>query len=70
MFSDGFSLVITTAWNILHSVIIPAGSFGNSSDITFIHIMLLFLGTGFLIKFLRFCLGGHFNFYHDKDVKK
>lgn len=65
-YSSGFQLIINTAWNLLNTVIIPSGSFGNESDITFINLLLLGVGGLILVKFVRFCMGGNFNSFHDK----
>ena len=71
-YSSGFQLIINTAWDLLSTVIVPAGSFGNEADITFLNIALLGVGGIFLVKFYRFCVGGNFNQFHDhyKDTAK
>lgn len=66
MYSNGFQLIINTAWSMLNITILPAGAFGDHGNITFLNILLLGLGALFTTKFLRFCLGGHFNFSNDK----
>lgn len=65
-YSNGFRLIIETAWGLFDTVIIPSGSFGNHGDITFMNILLLGLGGLMLVKFVRFCMGGNFNSFHDK----
>ena len=66
MFVDGFRLIIDTAWSMLNITILPAGAFGDHGNITFVNILVLGLGALFTAKFLRFCMGGHFNFSEDK----
>lgn len=65
-YSRGFQLIINSAWNLLNTVIIPSGSFGSHGDITFMNILMLGLGGLILVKFVRFCMGGNFNSFHDK----
>lgn len=64
---DGFRNIMLSAWNIIaYTVVLPAGSVGNSSDITLLNILMLGLGTLVSVKFVRYCLGGHFNVAADK----
>ena len=65
--ADGFRNIMLSAWNIIaYTVVIPSGTVGNSSDITLLNILMLGLGTLFSVKFVRYCLGGHFNVAADK----
>lgn len=66
MFIEGFQLIINTAWSMLNITILPAGAFGEHGNITFFNILVLGLGALFTAKFLRFCMGGHFNSTLDK----
>lgn len=70
MYSSGFQLIINTAWSMLNTVIIPAGSFGSHGNITFINILVLGLGGITLARFVRFCLGGNFSEFTDKHFKE
>lgn len=64
---EGFRNIMLSAWNIIsYTVVLPAGTIGNSSDITLLNIFMLGLGSIFTIKFLRYCLGGRFNVSADK----
>lgn len=65
MFADGFQLIMNTAWGCVNTVIIPAGSFGDHGDITFLNCLVLLVGCTVLVKFFRFATGGRFNIQRD-----
>lgn len=70
MFANGFQLILNAAWSCLNTVIIPAGSFGDHADITFINCLTLLLGATFLVKFFRLATGGSFNIVRDKPSNR
>lgn len=63
---EGFKNIFQAAWNLMNTVIFPAGVVGNDNSITFLNIFILGLGSIFTIKFVRYCFGGHFNIQADK----
>lgn len=63
---EGFRNIFEAAWNLMNTVIFPAGVVGNDNPITFMNIFILGLGSIFTIKFVRYCMGGHFNIQADK----
>lgn len=65
---EGFRNIMLAVWNMFsNTVIFPAGVVGNSSNITLLNILMLGLGALFSVKFVRYCLGGHFNVSNDND---
>lgn len=63
---EGFRNIFEAAWNLMNTVIFPTGVVGNDNPITFMNIFILGLGSIFTIKFVRYCMGGHFNIQADK----
>lgn len=64
----GFRNIMLAVWNMFNNtVIFPAGVVGNSNNITLLNILMLGLGAMFSVKFVRYCLGGHFNVSNDND---
>lgn len=64
---EGFRNIFQAAWNLMDTVIFPAGVVGNDNPITLMNIFILGLGSIFTIKFVRYCMGGHFNIQADKS---
>lgn len=66
MFAEGLRIIMNTAFMMLNFVIIPENAFGTHRAVSFWQIFVLGLGGVFLIKFVRFCMGGQFNSMRDK----
>lgn len=70
MFAEGLRIIMNTAMMMLNFVVIPANAFGNHGAVSFWQVFVLGLGGVFLVKFVRYCMGGNFNEFGDKGKSK